>query len=114
MGNVYRFIEPVLLLMLKQRGKSYGYDLSEHMQQYMLTDASVERAALYRSLRTLEAHGYVCSKWETDDSGPARRVYSLTKEGERHLQEWGQVMDRLGSAMKVFAGKALELKGISA
>ena len=64
MGNVSRFIEPVALLMLKVKGQSYGYDLASSMAEYALTDASVERGALYRTLRQLEENGYVVSEWD--------------------------------------------------
>jgi DNA-binding PadR family transcriptional regulator len=106
MGNIYRFIEPVLLLMLKEKGPSCGYDLSEGLSQYALTDAQIERAALYRTLRTLEQNGYLSSAWNTDHAGPARRVYELTTSGEEHLLEWAQVMERLGEAMSAFSKKA--------
>ena len=106
MGNIYRFIEPVLLLILKEKGHSYGYELSESLRGHALTDAQVERAALYRTLRTLESNGYVTSRWNTQNGGPARRVYSLTKAGHVHLGEWAEVMGRLGDAMKSFSKKA--------
>jgi len=32
MGHLYRFIEPVLLLMIRERGQAYGYDLREIWQ----------------------------------------------------------------------------------
>jgi poly-beta-hydroxybutyrate-responsive repressor len=102
MGNLYRFIEPVLLLMLRDKDQSYGYELSEHLNEYALTDAQIERAALYRTLRTLEENGHVTSTWDTDTAGPARRVYSLTDSGLAHLQEWSEVMGRLASAMEAF------------
>ncbi len=107
MGNVYRFIEPVLLLMLKEKTQSYGYDLSAGLAEYALTDAEIERAALYRTLRRLEENGYVSSSWEAEHAGPARRIYSLTRAGREHLREWGEVLQRLGGAMQRFAGKAL-------
>ena len=106
MGNVYRFIEPVLLLMLYEKGHSHGYELSETLGEYALTDAQIERAALYRTLRTLEENGHVTSNWEADTAGPARRVYSLTESGHVHLQEWSEVMGRLGKAMDSFAKRA--------
>jgi len=108
MGNIYRFIEPVLLLMLNEKGHSYGYELSETLGEYALTDAQIERAALYRALRTLEENGHVTSIWETDTAGPARRMYSLTTSGRAHLQEWSEVMSRLGNAMETFAERARE------
>jgi len=105
MGNVYRFIEPVLLLMLQEKKHSYGYELSESLGEYALTDAQIERAALYRTLRTLEENGHVTSNWEVETVGPARRMYSLTDSGQVHLQEWAEVMERLGHAMEAFVKK---------
>ena len=74
MGNLYRFVEPVVLLLLKKKGRSYGYDLGGELREHALTDAEIERGALYRTLRNLEANGNVVSEWETEASGPARRV----------------------------------------
>jgi PadR family transcriptional regulator, regulatory protein PadR len=102
MGNLYRFVEPVVLLLLKKKGHSYGYDLAGDLQEHALTDAEIERAALYRTLRQLEMNGNVASEWETDGSGPARRVYRLTATGERHLVEWATVLDHVSKSMAHF------------
>lgn len=102
MGNLYRFVEPVVLLLLKKKGRSYGYDLSSDLQDHALTDAEIERAALYRTLRQLEENGNVKSEWETDKAGPARRVYRLTAKGERHLEEWATVLDHVSKSMARF------------
>jgi PadR family transcriptional regulator, regulatory protein PadR len=106
MGNVYRFVEPVVLLLLRKKGRSYGYELSRALQDHALTDAEVERAALYRTLRQLEANGNVVSEWETDRGGPARRIYSLTPEGVHHLSEWATVLDHLSKSMAAFVRAA--------
>lgn len=102
MGNLYRFVEPVVLLLLKKKGRSYGYDLSSELQEHALTDAEIERAALYRTLRQLEMNGNVKSGWETDKGGPARRVYRLTTKGERHLEEWATVLEHVSKSMSRF------------
>jgi PadR family transcriptional regulator, regulatory protein PadR len=106
MGNLYRFVEPVVLLLLRKKGRSYGYDLGNEIQQHAFTDAPIERAALYRSLRTLEENGQVVSEWETDKGGPARRVYKLTRKGEEHLLEWAEVLDHVGQSMARFVSEA--------
>jgi PadR family transcriptional regulator PadR len=106
MGNIYRFVEPVLLLMLKEKGRSYGYDLASNLSEYALTDAQVEGAALYRTLRRLESNGHVKSSWDTSNGGPARRIYSLTSMGDQHLREWAEVLGNLGSAMSKFRRRA--------
>lgn len=104
MGKISRFIEPVVLRVLKEKQKSYGYEIASCLAAYALTDATIEGAALYRTLRTLEENGYVHSTWEAGD-GPARRSYALTKAGHLHLQEWADLFEDLGGAMTEFAHK---------
>ena len=106
MGNLYRFVEPVLLLLLRKKGRSYGYDLAADLDEYALTDAEIERGALYRTLRQLELNGNVKSEWETDRAGPARRVYRLTAKGERHLEEWATVLEHVSKSMTRFVREA--------
>jgi PadR family transcriptional regulator PadR len=108
MGNVYRFVEPVVLLLLKKKGRSYGYDLGNQLKDYAITDAEIERAALYRTLRHLEENGNVVSEWDTDRNGPARRVYRLTRKGEGHLKEWATVLDHVAKSMARFVREANE------
>lgn len=107
MGHLYRFVEPVLLLILKEKKQSYGYGLSSELSRYSFTDSEIESAVLYRTLRRLEAHGYVRSHWDVNEPGPARRVYSLTKEGNEQLRGWAQVLGKVASSMSRFARRAL-------
>jgi DNA-binding PadR family transcriptional regulator len=102
MGNLYRFVEPVLLFLLKRKGRSYGYELASMVREYALTDAEVEVAALYKTLRQLEQNDCVTSEWEVQGSGPARRVYALTPRGEQHLDEWIVVLGHMSKAMTRF------------
>ena len=106
MGNLYRFVEPVLLFLLRKKGKSYGYELAGEVRQYAFTDAEIEVAALYRTLRQLEENGCVTSSWDVEGSGPARRVYALTPRGTAHLEEWLVVLDHMASAMNRFVRHA--------
>jgi PadR family transcriptional regulator PadR len=106
MGNLYRFVEPVVLLLLKEKGHSYGYDLAGDLRGHALTDADIEGAALYRTLRHLEMNGNVASEWKTDNSGPARRVYRLTAKGEQHLEEWAAVLAHMSKSMARFVKEA--------
>ena len=110
MGNLYRFVEPVALLLLKKKGNTYGYDLSADMQKYALTDAEIERAALYRVLHRLEVNGNVTSEWEVEKGGPARRVYKLTAKGEAHLNEWATVLDHVSKSMARFVRVARTMR----
>jgi PadR family transcriptional regulator PadR len=102
MGHLYRFVEPVLLLILREKGRSYGYDLLGSLGEHAFTDGEIEKAVLYRTLRRLENNGYITSDWDTDEPGPARRVYTLTKAGQAHLREWGQVLTKVADSMTRF------------
>ena len=110
MGNLYRFVEPIVLLQLKKKGHAYGYDLCAELQEHTLTDTAIEKAALYRTLRQLEANENVKSEWETNKTGPARRVYKLTKQGERHLDEWAAVLEHLSQSMTRFVQDVREVQ----
>ena len=106
MGNLYRFVEPVLLFLMKRKGQSYGYELSGELAEYALTDAEIEAAALYRTLRQLEKNGFVRSEWDSGHGGPARRLYMLTAPGEKHLEEWLAVLDHMSKSMARFVAHA--------
>ena len=99
MGRLYRFVEPVLLLLLKEKGRAYGYELVSEVPALAMTDAEIDAAALYRTLRQLEKNGCVTSEWNTEHSGPARRVYALTPRGEEHLAEWVEVLEHMSKSM---------------
>lgn len=102
MGNLYRFVEPVTLYLLKTRGKTHGYDLVGALNDNALTDSRIEPGALYRTLRRLEEYGFVVSAWDVSGSGAARRLYELTAEGEEHLREWLVVLERLSGSLSRF------------
>ncbi len=106
MGNLYRFVEPVVLLLLKQRGRSTGYDLTLELQGHALTDSAIEKGAIYRVLRKLEQNGNVKSEWKPSGAGPAKRIYRLTAAGEAHLEEWATVLENLSKSMKRFTREA--------
>jgi PadR family transcriptional regulator len=111
MGHLSRFVEPVVLLILKEKGHTHGYDLSSTLPGYVFTDAEIERAALYRTLRRLEHYAYVKSGWRVTGNGPARRVYALTSKGEAHLREWATVLDKVAASMTRYVRRVAELDG---
>lgn len=110
MGNLYRFVEPLVLYLLKKQGKSHGYELIGALQEHALTDSTVEPGALYRTLRRLEENGFVVSTWDVGEAGPARRIYELTTVGIEHLAEWKVVLDHLAKSMSRFVIEIEDLR----
>ena len=106
MGNLYRFVEPVLLFLLKQKGHAHGYELATDLRQHAFTAAEIEVSALYRTLRQLERYDCVTSEWDVEGSGPARRQYKLTPHGKEHLEEWITVLAHMSESMSKFVQEA--------
>ena len=80
---------PWVLLLLKQ-WSLHGYLIMQHLNQMGFSE--VDHPTLYKELRRLENEGYVASEWQTGDSGPAKRVYSITDAGEELLLGWTEVV----------------------
>jgi poly-beta-hydroxybutyrate-responsive repressor len=59
-----------------------------------------DSGTVYRTLRQLERTGLVSSFWDTSESGPARRMYSLTKAGELFLSSWIDVLGRYQAVLQ--------------
>jgi PadR family transcriptional regulator len=97
-ARVERFVEPSLLLLLRER-PLHGYELLERIPE--LGEGRVDIGNLYRLLRRLEDEGLVRSEWSADLPGPAKRTYELTAEGRRLLDRWAEA---LGEAQQTIAG----------
>jgi poly-beta-hydroxybutyrate-responsive repressor len=88
-ARVERFGEPAVLLLLRER-PAHGYELLDQLPE--LTGERVDMGNLYRFLRLLEADGLVRSEWDDEASGPSKRVYELTDEGRKLLEEWASAL----------------------
>lgn len=85
-GRAAHLLEPALLVML-QKGPAHGYALAEQVATLGLSGFSLRR--VYRALQTMEQLGWIVSTWDAERAqGPPRRVYALTEEGKRVLEQW--------------------------
>ena len=91
-ARVERFVEPSLLLLLRER-PLHGYELLERIPE-LGVEGRVDIGNLYRLLRALEEEGLVQSEWSADLPGPAKRTYELTAEGRRLLDRWAEALNR--------------------
>jgi poly-beta-hydroxybutyrate-responsive repressor len=80
------------LLAFLRRWNAYGYQLVQELGKAGLPH--FDSTTVYRTLRQLEKDGLVSSFWDTSESGPARRMYSLTKAGETFLDIWIDLFGR--------------------
>lgn len=80
------------LLAFLRRWNAYGYQLVQELAKAGLPQ--FDSTTVYRTLRQLERAGLVSSFWDTSESGPARRMYSLTKAGQVTLDLWLDVFGK--------------------
>lgn len=90
-ARVERFIEPALLLLLRD-GPTHGYDLAEGLSRFE-SDDRIDYGNLYRLLRSLEMEGIVTSIWDDRAPGRARRTYELTPDGAELLDTWAGALE---------------------
>jgi len=100
MGNMYRFVEPIVLLSLARLGYAHGYQIAQYAEDMAITDTPLDVSAIYRTLRKFEEAGFAESSWDTSGKGPAKRVYKLTNLGWQHLHDWNYVLTDVISSLK--------------
>lgn len=108
-GKRERYIQPSILLGLLQRS-SYGYELIQTIQDYGFTEGQPPPGMIYRHLRNLEEDGLVSSQWETAGSGPAKRMYRITAEGEAVLEIWIEYLRRQATSLEKFIQRYRSLR----
>ena len=100
-ARVERFVEPALLLLLRER-PMHGYELLERIGDLAGAERSVDAGNLYRALRALEEEGIVRSEWNAELPGPAKRTYELTEDGVNLLDRWADALRETQERIKGF------------
>lgn len=108
-GKAERYVQPSILLGLNVK-PSYGYELIHSIQEFGFVEGQAPPGMIYRHLRQLEEDGLVHSEWETEGSGPAKRMYRLTPEGEEVLEIWIVYMERQAENLQNFIRRYHQLK----
>lgn len=85
--HIDRFLEPCLLLLV-HCSEIHGYELVDGLNPFGFEQNPVDASTIYRFLRELEERGFVSSRWDTSNAGPARHVYQTTEQGDRYLALW--------------------------
>src|SRR5579862_9939470 len=89
-------LELAILSVIAQ-GETYGYEILSTLEQAGLD--GVGDASVYGTLRRLEQAGYLTSRLEASDSGPARKYYAVTPVGREQLREGTQTWTRISGAL---------------
>ncbi|MBA3437679.1 MAG: helix-turn-helix transcriptional regulator [Thermoleophilaceae bacterium] len=96
------FLRPCLLLLLREQ-QAHGYELLERLRAFGFEGS--DPGGLYRSLRKLEDEGLVRSAWEHSSTGPARRIYEITRAGMEELHRRAKGLAEARVTLDTFLGR---------
>ena len=99
--KVEGFIVPCILFLLKEK-PAHGYEIMEKLGSLAFLDSIPDPSVVYRHLRNLEEEGKVESELVPGIGGPARKVYSMTPDGEDYLKMWILKIKRRKTSLENF------------
>jgi transcriptional regulator len=93
----------MIVLAALSAGPAHGYAVIEAIKRRSSQAFDLPEGTIYPVLHRLEETGLLASRWVTAESGRRRRVYSLTRRGNRALAEqravWGRFSDAIGGLL---------------
>lgn len=92
-----------MILAILDRQPSHGFDVVKRLEARGEGALQMREGTIYPVLYRMEASGLIKAQWddsEEDRKGPRRKVYSLTRKGQRQLakgrEEWQQFVQVVG------------------
>lgn len=95
---------PLLVLATLTDAPRHGYAIAREIERRTDRIIALREGALYPALRVLEQDGLIVGEWQLMPSGPARRVYSLTDEGQAELARRADAWEKYTQAVEAALG----------
>jgi PadR family transcriptional regulator PadR len=89
------------VLLIISRGKVYASEIIEKLKG---ADLIIVEGTLYPLLSRLKTNGLLKYNWEESPSGPPRKYYELTDEGQNYLKLLRESWESLNNSLKSLIG----------
>ena len=89
----------MIVLAALAAGPAHGYAVIEEIRRKSGEAFDLPEGTIYPALHRLEQAGFLSSRWVTAESGRRRRVYALTRLGDRALAERRAVWQQFSAAI---------------
>ena len=90
----------MIVLAALAGGPVHGYGVIQEIKARSRGAFDLPEGTIYPALHRLEKEGYLASHWTTTESGRRRRVYKMTRRGQRALSDqralWQRFADAIG------------------
>src|SRR2546427_2403178 len=93
-----------LIFATLEPNPAHGYLIIEELKRRSGGAFDLPEGTIYPALHRLEQTGLLKSSWVTADNGRRRRVYTLTRAGNRALVERRAVWEQLADAIAGLLG----------
>jgi transcriptional regulator len=94
----------LIVLAALSVGPAHGYAVIEAIRQRSGRAFDLPEGTIYPALHRLEQAGFLSSRWIIAESGRQRRVYALTRRGNRALVDrraaWEQFSRAIGRLLE--------------
>ncbi len=113
-----KLIRPALLIILAE-GDEYGYKIARRLSGMpMYLGRNPNATGVYRCLKSMTEEGLATASWQLPESGPAKRLFTITPAGIECLKAWMKTLAGYREAIaglldhgnKVVAAKTAEKK----
>ena len=96
-GEILKGHLDMIVLAALSSGPAHGYAVIEEIKRRSAGAFDLPEGTIYPVLHRLEEAGLLASRWLSTDAGRQRRVYAMTRRGERALRQqrdtWMQFSD---------------------
>jgi PadR family transcriptional regulator PadR len=89
----------MIVLAALSAGPAHGYAVIEEIRRRSGGAFDLPEGTVYPVLHRLEQAGLLTSRWVTADSGRRRRVYGMTKRGDRAFADRRVVWEQFSKAV---------------
>ncbi len=100
--------DALILGVLAERSL-HGYEISKQIKLKSKDALALPENKLYPALHKLEEQGMISSEWVPQHGKPDRKVYSITPDGSRELQNqrsaWQKFVSNINAVMMDAAAK---------
>jgi PadR family transcriptional regulator, regulatory protein PadR len=86
MEPLYGILE-LLILRTLVFGPLHGYAIAGAIRDNSGEKLDIEFGSLYPALKRLELKGWISARWETSERNRRAKVYRLTPQGRKQLQQ---------------------------
>lgn len=109
-SQMRRGILEFCILSVIRRGEAYPSDIVEEMKESKL---QVLEGTLYPLLTRLKNAGMLTYRWVESNSGPPRKYFSLTEQGEAFYKQLEGTWNELANAVNKLKNKEESLKPVT-